>query len=165
MSNALAKFLYEKNITEDVTVGIMMTNSVEFVVTWLALIKLGARPALLNSNLRGISLSYCLKILDECKMVLRDERVHHEFNGETKPDKLLKIPFYTVQFTSNATGTYIIGQKALELVKSIPDTENPEKFAGNKKGLSKMPPYFNCYDENLDFLSRTLLGQPLWVPA
>ena len=52
LSNCVGKFLYEKGVVDKSVVGIMMTNSVEFIVSWLAIVKLGARPALFNTNLR-----------------------------------------------------------------------------------------------------------------
>ena len=109
------------------TVGVMMTNSVEFVVTWLALIKLGARPALLSTGLKGSSLVHCLRVLQDCNLVL----INESFDGEVPLN--IKVTYYTVNFSSKATGTHLIGEKALELTKLIP--ENPAKFAGNKKGL------------------------------
>lgn len=67
MSNNIGRFLFEKGVAENSIVGIMMTNSVEFIVSWFAVLKLGARPALLNTNLRGSSLVHCLRALNDCR--------------------------------------------------------------------------------------------------
>ena len=50
----------------------MMTNSIEFVVAWVAVAKLGAKAALMNSNLRGSSLAHCSSLLDDCSYVINN---------------------------------------------------------------------------------------------
>ena len=69
---ALADGLHQKGIRHDVHVAVMLTNRVEFPVTWLALSVLGAVMIPLNTAYTGAELDYTLNDSDAEFLVLED---------------------------------------------------------------------------------------------
>ncbi|MBE7181226.1 MAG: AMP-binding protein, partial [Terriglobus roseus] len=59
---ALARGFADMGVRNNDVVGVFMTNSPEMVFTVYALIKLGAVPALMNSNLRDDTLLHCVTV-------------------------------------------------------------------------------------------------------
>lgn len=57
-------------------VGLDGTNSPEFIMLWLALEAIGAKPAFINCNLTGQALSHCVKLAN-ARYLLADEDVRH----------------------------------------------------------------------------------------
>ncbi|KFX87522.1 hypothetical protein V490_08193 [Pseudogymnoascus sp. VKM F-3557] len=65
----LSSFLHEKGVQTGDFIGVFMSNSPEMVMAILALQKLGAVAALLNTNLRDDPLNHCLNV-SNCSLVL-----------------------------------------------------------------------------------------------
>ncbi|XP_063676090.1 long-chain fatty acid transport protein 4-like [Bolinopsis microptera] len=134
LSNGVGKFLYEKGVADGSVVGIMMTNSVEFIVSWLAIIKLGGRPALFNTNLRGTSMVHCLRSLTDCNYLLLNVEAKAQLDRETPIDfKLLRITVFLADLWSKDIGNTIIGERVMSMMKMISDEEAPGKWAGDNK--------------------------------
>jgi len=63
--NKIAAYLASIGVAKGDFVAVFMTNSPEMVMTILALSKLSAVAALINTNLRGIFLSLVLDVANE----------------------------------------------------------------------------------------------------
>uniref|UniRef100_A0A146LH94 Very long-chain fatty acid transport protein n=1 Tax=Lygus hesperus TaxID=30085 RepID=A0A146LH94_LYGHE len=68
-SNRVANIFNETGFKKSDVIGLMMSNRPEFICTWLGLAKLGIVTALINTNLRGMSLKHCIKSA-ECKAII-----------------------------------------------------------------------------------------------
>ncbi|KAI8910911.1 AMP-dependent synthetase and ligase, partial [Gorgonomyces haynaldii] len=66
--NRMAHFLI-KNGLEGKCVAVMLENSIEFIVTWFALLKIGSFPAFINYNLKGKALEHVLNLAGTTALV------------------------------------------------------------------------------------------------
>ncbi|KAK3674870.1 long-chain fatty acid transporter fat1 [Recurvomyces mirabilis] len=66
-------------------VAINITNKPLFIWVWLALWSLGAKPAFINSNLRGNAFVHCVR-LSTSRLLLVDPEVRDVLNDETRPE-------------------------------------------------------------------------------
>ena len=57
------------------TVSVMLENRIEYLATLIALNKLGATAALINTNLTGAPLVHCMKITESSMCIFGEERV------------------------------------------------------------------------------------------
>ena len=130
LSGLVGMYLYEKGVKEGNVVGVMMTNSVELVVAWLALVKLGAKPALLNTHLRGSSLLHCVRALKGVGVVLVNSGTERQIALERE---MLRVLVYKVDFHSRETSPLVIGERVFGLMRMIPSTDQPGKWAGRRK--------------------------------
>ena len=60
MSNQIANLLLRKGYRRGQTVALYMESCPDFVITWLALTKIGVISALINTNLRKTPLKHCI---------------------------------------------------------------------------------------------------------
>ncbi|KAI7850793.1 hypothetical protein BDC45DRAFT_572481 [Circinella umbellata] len=61
-SNRLAHWLLEHNVQKGEIVAMMHQNHPTFYISWLAILKIGATPALINTNLAEDSLFHCINV-------------------------------------------------------------------------------------------------------
>ncbi|KAI9493492.1 hypothetical protein BDB00DRAFT_373773 [Zychaea mexicana] len=61
-SNRLAHWLLAQNVKKGEIVCMMLQNHPTFYITWLAILKIGATPALINTNLAEDSLFHCINV-------------------------------------------------------------------------------------------------------
>ena len=73
MSNRLANYLSEQGIERGDTVSVIMENRIEFLATIVALNKLGAVGALINTNLTGRPLVHCITVTESKKCIFGAE--------------------------------------------------------------------------------------------
>ncbi|GAB7338360.1 hypothetical protein MBLNU457_4662t1 [Dothideomycetes sp. NU457] len=71
----------EHGVTQNDVVALDCTNQPLFVFAWFALWALGARPAFINTSLRGEGLLHCIKI-SECKLLLLDAQIQDALTQE-----------------------------------------------------------------------------------
>ena len=73
LSNQYAHAFTAQGITRGDTVSVLMENRTEFMATLIALNKLGAVGALINTNLRGRPLTHCVTVANSTKFVFGGE--------------------------------------------------------------------------------------------
>ncbi|MCP4842344.1 MAG: long-chain-acyl-CoA synthetase [Halieaceae bacterium] len=74
-SNRIASSLKDRGIEHGDTVSLVMENRIEFLTVLIALNKLGAIAALINTNLSGQALSHCITITDSRMCIFGEERL------------------------------------------------------------------------------------------
>ena len=62
LANRLARTLTESGLQRGDTASVVMENRIEFLATIVALNKIGAVGALINTNLRGRQLTHCITV-------------------------------------------------------------------------------------------------------
>jgi citronellyl-CoA synthetase len=72
--NQLAHLLQSRGIARGDTVALFMENRAEFVLSMLALVKLGASASLVNNSLSGSALVHCIKATDAKSCIVGAER-------------------------------------------------------------------------------------------
>lgn len=73
LANRLAHTLSESGLKRGDTASVVMENRIEFLATIVALNKLGAVGALINTNLRGRQLIHCITVTDSKKCIFGEE--------------------------------------------------------------------------------------------
>lgn len=73
--NRLAHFLRDRGIGRGDSVAVFMENRAEFVLSVLAIVKLGAGAALVNNSLSGAGLVHCIKSTNATACIVGEERV------------------------------------------------------------------------------------------
>ncbi|MCP4467470.1 MAG: AMP-binding protein, partial [Halieaceae bacterium] len=74
-SNRIASSLKDRGIEHGDTVSLVMENRIEFLTVLIALNKLGAIAALINTNLSGQALAHCITITDSRMCIFGEERL------------------------------------------------------------------------------------------
>ncbi len=72
--NQLAHLLSDRGVVRGDTVAMFMENRAEFVLTMLALVKLGVSASLVNSSLSGAGLVHCINATNASRCVVGEER-------------------------------------------------------------------------------------------
>ena len=73
LANRYAQALKAQGIASGDTVSMVMENRIEFLVTFIAINKLGGVAALINNNLRGRPLVHCVTVTESKKCVFGEE--------------------------------------------------------------------------------------------
>ena len=73
MANRLAHTFTESGLQRGDTASVVMENRIEFLATIVALNKIGAVGALINTNLRGRQLIHCITVTDSKKCIFGEE--------------------------------------------------------------------------------------------
>ena len=140
LSNRYAHALQAQGVSKGDTVSLFMENRVEYLASVVALAKLGAVTALINTNLNGRSLAHCIAITDSSLCLFGEERLREvdEIRGEETLTSLRYLfvpdlgeapcPAWAVDFDAQArreskqnpdsTGTITIGDLALYVFTS-----------------------------------------------
>lgn len=84
MANRFAHTLATQGLERGDTASVMMENRIEFLATIVALNKIGAVGALINTNLRGRQLQHCITLTNSKKCIFGEELgdALHEVKGE-----------------------------------------------------------------------------------
>lgn len=90
MVNRYARYFLSQGIVRNDIVAFYLQNSAEFMFAWLGLLAIGAAPAMVNYNLTGKALSYCIKVAG-AKIILADEELFERIVGNENV-KALDIP-------------------------------------------------------------------------
>lgn len=82
--NQFARALANRGVSRGDTVALFMENRAEYVLSMLALVKLGASASLVNNSLTGAALVHCLQATDARGCIFGEERatVFDEVRGE-----------------------------------------------------------------------------------
>ena len=72
--NQLARVLTSTGVARGDTVALFMENRAEYVLSMLALVKLGASASLVNNSLSGDALVHCIKATDAKSCIVGEER-------------------------------------------------------------------------------------------
>ncbi len=72
--NRLAHLLQERGLGRGDAVALLMENRAEFVLSMLAIVKVGAAASLLNHSLTGAGLVHCIKATDSKACIVGEER-------------------------------------------------------------------------------------------
>jgi len=72
--NRLAHLLKAQGVKQGEGVALFMENRAEFVISLLALVKIGAPAALINNSLSGEALVHCCNVTDAKHCIVGDER-------------------------------------------------------------------------------------------
>ncbi|MBF2755321.1 MAG: long-chain-acyl-CoA synthetase [Gammaproteobacteria bacterium AqS3] len=72
--NRLAAVLVQKGVSRGDTIALFMENRPEFVLSMLALVKLGASASLINTSLSGAGLVHCIRSTDARGCIVGAER-------------------------------------------------------------------------------------------
>ena len=73
MANRYAHYLKAEGVQRGDTVSVIMENRTEFLATIIALNKLGATAALINTNLHGRPLTHCITVTESSKCIFGSE--------------------------------------------------------------------------------------------
>ena len=71
--NQLAHYLQQQGVKRGDTVALVMTNRAEFVLSMMAIVKLGAIASLINNSLKGNALIHCIKETQTIKCIVGEE--------------------------------------------------------------------------------------------
>lgn len=84
LANRLAHTLTAQGLQRGDTASVIMENRIEFLATIVALNKIGAVGALINTNLRGRQLKHCITVTESKKCIFGEElgEAMHEVKGE-----------------------------------------------------------------------------------
>lgn len=84
MANRFAHTLTTQGLKRGDTASVVMENRIEFLATIVALNKIGAVGALINTNLRGRQLKHCITVTDSQKCIFGEELgdALHEVKGD-----------------------------------------------------------------------------------
>lgn len=63
-SNRMANFFLQSGLSAGDEVALLMENRPEFVLIWLGLSKIGVVTALINYNLKSVSLAHCINVIN-----------------------------------------------------------------------------------------------------
>jgi citronellyl-CoA synthetase len=74
-ANRYAGALRGRGVIRGVTVSVMLENRIEYLAVLIALNKLGATAALLNTNLSGAPLAHCMSITRSSTCIFGEERM------------------------------------------------------------------------------------------
>ena len=85
MSSRVALWALQQQLKSDDVVALLMDNSVDYIVTWLGLAKVGVTTALINNNLKGQPLTHSLLVC-HCRALIVDQ--HHTHVVEDIRDTL-----------------------------------------------------------------------------
>lgn len=72
-ANRYARALQAQGLERGDSVSVIMQNRIEFLVTFIALNKLGVTAGLINTNLRGRPLSHCIEVTESKKCIFGTE--------------------------------------------------------------------------------------------
>ena len=72
--NQLAHLLTERGVKRGDTVALFMENRAEYVLSLLALVKVGATASLINNSLSGAALVHCIKATEAKGCIVGEER-------------------------------------------------------------------------------------------
>src|SRR6266404_9497967 len=70
-----ARWAMAQGIRKGDVVGLFMTNRPEYVAIWLGIIRAGGAVALLNTNLTGPTLAFCIDSVAPAHVIVADELV------------------------------------------------------------------------------------------
>jgi fatty-acyl-CoA synthase len=73
--NRYARWALEQNIGKGETVCLMMPNRPEYLAIWLGITSVGGVVSLLNTNLRGPALAYCINIVAPRHIIVAAESI------------------------------------------------------------------------------------------
>jgi citronellyl-CoA synthetase len=73
-SNRIAQFLKSNGITAGDCVSLIMQNRIEFLVTLVGIVKVGAIAGLVNTNLTKIPLVHCINLIESKKCIFGEEQ-------------------------------------------------------------------------------------------
>ncbi|MEJ2090024.1 MAG: AMP-binding protein, partial [Gammaproteobacteria bacterium] len=73
LSNQFAYTFTEQGLARGDTASVVMENRIEFLAVIIALNKIGATGALINTNLRGRQLRHCITVTDSKKCIFGEE--------------------------------------------------------------------------------------------
>ncbi|KAJ3079809.1 hypothetical protein HK102_003496, partial [Quaeritorhiza haematococci] len=71
-TNRMARWLQSEGVKPKEIVCMMMENSIEFIITWFAINKIGATAAFINYNLKNQALTHCLSISTSTLLIFHD---------------------------------------------------------------------------------------------
>jgi fatty-acyl-CoA synthase len=72
-SNRYARWARAQKIDKDDTVCLMMPNRPEYLALWLGITRVGGVVALLNTNLTGTALAYCINVVNPKHVIVAAE--------------------------------------------------------------------------------------------
>ncbi|XP_047736488.1 long-chain fatty acid transport protein 4 isoform X3 [Hyalella azteca] len=120
---------FRGKVAKGEAVALLMENRVEYIAIWLGLARLGAVPALLNSNLRHKSLAHCITTAD-CKLIICSHELQDAIE-EVRSD-VSALPVYVFGTSQDSSKTPLPGSKDLDsLLKDAPEEVPPEQSSVN----------------------------------
>ena len=69
LANRYAHWARSRNLRRSDVIGLVMTNRIEYLASWLGFSKVGIATALINTNLTGQALAHCLNIVNVAQVV------------------------------------------------------------------------------------------------
>lgn len=147
-ANQIARSLISLGVKQGDSVALMSENCAELLLSVLAIAKIGAVAALMNTNQRGEVLLHSLKLVKPVALLLGEQGVPvmQELLGK-QPDLLGKVPVFTFGQRSSTSGT---------------STKTPSE--DESKGEDTFPPlrphYINQSVKNLAQTSQIIASSP-----
>jgi citronellyl-CoA synthetase len=120
-ANRYARALKAEGVKHGDVIGIMIENRIEFIITVLALSKLGAVASLINTNLQGQSFIQCMKITNANRLIFGEELLH--VVKEIKDVLALEQYFYIKDVTKKEAPEWSLD---LDLISEKQSFENLE---------------------------------------
>ncbi|QTC90381.1 long-chain-acyl-CoA synthetase [Brevundimonas goettingensis] len=77
LANRYAHWARGRNLRRSDVIGLVMTNRIEYLASWIGFSKVGIATALINTNLTGQALAHCLNIVNVAQVVA-DEGTWHQ---------------------------------------------------------------------------------------
>jgi fatty-acyl-CoA synthase len=69
LANRYAHWARSRNLRRSDVIGLVMTNRIEYLASWIGFSKVGIATALINTNLTGQALAHCLNIVNVAQVV------------------------------------------------------------------------------------------------
>ena len=90
-ANRYARWALDQNLAKGETVCLMMPNRPEYMAVWLGLTSVGVVVALVNTQLRGLSLAHCIDIRAPQNGMVLQSTVHTVGGVITAGDAIMLI--------------------------------------------------------------------------
>jgi fatty-acyl-CoA synthase len=90
-ANRYARWAQAQGLTKGDVVCLIMPNRPEYMAIWLGLTQAGAVVALINTNLTGASLAYCINVVEPQEIIVAAELLEHLETARDRVDAKVKI--------------------------------------------------------------------------
>ncbi len=90
-ANRYARWAQAQGLAKGDVVCLIMPNRPEYMAIWLGLTQAGAVVALINTNLTGASLAYCINVVEPKEIIVAAELLEHLDSARDRIDAKVKI--------------------------------------------------------------------------
>jgi fatty-acyl-CoA synthase len=146
LANRYAHWARSRNLRRSDVIGLVMTNRIEYLASWIGFSKVGIATALINTNLTGQALAHCLNIVNVAQVVA-DEGTWHQVE-EARP------------FTTRTLMLWVVGLKPEEEADARRNLDNAVRSASSVRPLKTVREGLTNRDTALFIYTSGTTGMP-----